>query len=175
MKTTTPISQPLNYTQTTHSPDATRALGQRLGQLLAAGQVIALQGDLGAGKTVLTQGIAAGLRITKRVTSPTFTLVNEYDAPDHRQLIHIDSYRLGDSELAATQEAATFGLEELLAAENAIVVIEWAERVAALLPDDYLRIDIAYVAQAESARQIACTAFGRASQAVLQALIEAGR
>ncbi len=167
-------NNPLTDTQTTSSPEATRAVGQRLGQLLQAGQVIALHGDLGAGKTVLTQGIAAGLHITKRVTSPTFTLVNEYAASGDRQLIHIDSYRLGDNPGEAAQEAATFGLEELLTTENAIVVIEWAERVATLLPPDHLKIEITYVAQAELARQITCTALGDQSRALLQTLIDAG-
>ncbi|CAN5783534.1 tRNA (adenosine(37)-N6)-threonylcarbamoyltransferase complex ATPase subunit type 1 TsaE [soil metagenome] len=173
MKAVIPANNLLSYTQTTYSPDATHALGQRLGQFLQAGQVIALHGDLGAGKTVLTQGIAASLQISKRVTSPTFTLVNEYVASGDRQLIHIDSYRLGDSLVEAAQEAATFGLEELLATDNAIVVIEWAERVAALLPPDHLRIEITYVAQDELTRQLTFVAFGEQSQALLQALIDA--
>ncbi|MCX6044268.1 MAG: tRNA (adenosine(37)-N6)-threonylcarbamoyltransferase complex ATPase subunit type 1 TsaE [Chloroflexi bacterium] len=174
MTATTSPNNLLRYTQITYSPDATRALGQRLGQLLQAGQVIALHGDLGAGKTVFTQGIAAGLHITRRVTSPTFTLVNEYTASGDRQLIHIDSYRLGDNPSVAAQEAATFGLEELLTTENAIVVIEWAELVATLLPPDHLKIEITSVAQDELTRQITCTALGEQSKALLQALIEAG-
>lgn len=163
----------LTYTTVTLSPAETRTLGQQLGRLLKAGQIIALSGELGAGKTVLTQGIAAGLGITERVTSPTFTLVNEYYAPTHLQLIHIDTYRLGDNQIVTETEAATFGLEELLSATDTIVIIEWAERVATLLPTDHLQIALAYVGQTESMRQITCTALGPQSKTLLQALSEA--
>lgn len=130
------------------SPAATFDLGRRLGERAAAGQIIALCGDLGAGKTTLTQGIAAGLGITAQVTSPTFTLVAEYLGARGLALIHIDTYRLGDSPAAAEREAATFGLDEIFesaalpdgASHGAVVVIEWAERVAPLLPADRLAI-----------------------------------
>ena len=138
----------------THSPAATYALGQRLGQLLRPGQVVALHGDLGAGKTLLTQGIAAGLGVTGRVTSPTFTLVNRYRTGQGFDLVHIDCYRLGEGALDATLEAVAFGLEEILAADDAIVVIEWAERVATLLPADCLQITITPVEGDEQARSI---------------------
>ncbi len=132
------------------NPATTFALGRRLGEAAQPGQVVALCGDLGAGKTTLTQGIAAGLGITGRVTSPTFTLVADYLGSRALRLIHIDTYRLGDTHAAAEVEAATFGLAEILedaafpdnGSRGAVVVIEWAERVAGLLPSDRLTIDL---------------------------------
>ena len=118
----------------THSASETRHLGESMGALLQPPMVLALHGDLGAGKTTLTQGIAAGLGISQRVTSPTFTLVNQYPLSNHWHLIHIDSYRLNQG------EAETIGLDEILDDEQAIVIIEWAERVAELLPAE--RVDI---------------------------------
>ena len=143
------------------SAAATHDLGHQLGAAATAGQVIALHGDLGAGKTTLTQGIAAGLGITGRVTSPTFTLVNEY-APGSRRLrlVHIDIYRLGDTPEAACREAATFGLEEILGAaawpdtdsDGSVIVIEWAERVQALLPADTFWISLERTAHSNERR-----------------------
>lgn len=160
----------LSLTLATTTPEATRAIGQQLGQWLKQGQVIALRGDLGAGKTVLTQGIAAGLGVTARVTSPTFTLVNQYWTPDKQEFVHIDSYRLGEGSAAAEAEAATLGLEDILAEEKAIVVIEWAERVAALLPADHLAISLAYADEATTTRHITLTATGPLSAALLKTL-----
>lgn len=121
---------------------ATRALGAKLARTLAPGQVIALRGDLGAGKTTFVQGLAAGLGYVGPVTSPTFILVNEYPLPARRRLIHIDAYRLGDLADAALAEAATFGLEELFDDSDAIIAVEWSERVAAALPPNYLLVEI---------------------------------
>ena len=118
----------------THSASETRYLGESIGALLQAPVVLALHGDLGAGKTTLIQGIAAGLGLRQRVTSPTFTLVNEYPLPKDWRLFHIDSYRLDAG------EAETIGLDEILDDEQAIIIIEWAERVANLLPSE--RVDI---------------------------------
>ncbi len=141
-----------------------------MGHLLRPGQTVALHGDLGAGKTLLTQGIAAGLGVTARVTSPTFTLVNEYTISDQQRLVHIDSYRLGDQSITADLDAATFGLEEILDSDDALVVIEWAEHVAALLPADYLQIAIAQPETDPMARTITLTAYGPISHAVLESL-----
>lgn len=117
------------------SPEATRAWAARLAAGLHPPVVVALTGDLGAGKTQVAQGIAAALGVTVPVTSPTFTLINEYDLPAGGRLFHVDCYRLHD----AVGEAIMLGLEELF--EQGVVVIEWADRIAPLLPDD--RIDIA--------------------------------
>lgn len=143
----------------TNSPEETRQWGEKLGQALLPSCVIALHGDLGAGKTTLTQGIARGLGVTQRVTSPTFTLVNEYEGDSGQRLVHIDSYRLGDLAIenqdeAALLEADTFGLGEILDGDDAVILIEWAERVAGLLPADHLSITLSHVEGDEGARLV---------------------
>ena len=155
---------------------ATQALGRALGAAAQAGQIIALHGDLGAGKTTLTQGIAVGMGITARVTSPTFTLVNEYLSGARRlRLIHIDTYRLGEQTTTAQAEAATFGLEEILEnaalpdseSEGSIIVIEWAERVAGLLPTDYLELWLQADAENSTHRTARLLAHGPQSSRLL--------
>lgn len=154
----------------TASPAQTHALGRRIGLVGQPGLVIALHGELGAGKTALTQGIAAGLGVSERVTSPTFTLVNRYATARGLDLVHIDCYRLGESADEALAEAATFGLDEILVDENAIIVIEWAERVAQLLPADHLAVTIVQPDADAQRRQLSFRATGPASTAVLVAL-----
>ena len=159
----------MTYTLTTHSAAETFRLGQQVGRLLPLGQVLALQGDLGAGKTVLTQGIAQGLGITARVTSPTFTLVSEYTRPNGDLLIHIDCYRLGSPTGAdGALEATFFGLEEIVDRSDAIVVIEWAERVATLLPPDYLQISLSYDRITPDQRQLQLLAHGPQSAQIVE-------
>ena len=107
---------------TTHSPAETEALGARLAERLQPGDVIAFRGDLGAGKTALTRGIAAGLGISDRVTSPTYTIVNEY--PSGRlPLFHFDMYRLSSAD-----ELFDIGWEDYLR-RNAVLAVEWSENV----------------------------------------------
>ena len=103
-----------------HSEAQTRRLGARLGQLLEGGEIIALQGDLGAGKTRWVQGVGHGLQVSQYVTSPTYTLVNEY--PGRLTLYHIDLYRITQA-----AEALAFGLEDYVYGEG-VCLIEWAER-----------------------------------------------
>jgi tRNA threonylcarbamoyladenosine biosynthesis protein TsaE len=117
------------------SVDETRALAARLAPLLVAGDVILLGGDLGAGKTAFTQGLAAALGIRERVTSPTFTLVRAYDAARFR-LLHADVYRLEH-----LQEIIDLGLPELVE-EGAVAVIEWGDHAAPVLLPDYLSIHL---------------------------------
>ena len=152
----------------TQESAATQALGAALATCVQPGQVIALTGDLGAGKTTFVQGLAAGLGFTGQVTSPTFVLVNEYLLPNRRRLIHIDAYRLDPGADAALTEAATFGLEDLFDNDDAIVAIEWSERVAAALPADHLLVEL----QATDAdtRVIRICAFGAQSAAALARL-----
>ncbi len=121
---------------TTNSPDETRALGERLGALLQGGEVIALVGPLGAGKTQLVKGLAAGNGPTDpaAVTSPTFVLVNEH--PGRLYLYHLDAYRLTDA-----REFEALGVEEMVSPES-VVVIEWADRVEGSLPPERLTIRI---------------------------------
>jgi tRNA threonylcarbamoyladenosine biosynthesis protein TsaE len=118
----------------TNSPEETWALAAELANELAPGTVIALHGDLGSGKTCLVQGLAAALGIDEPVTSPTYTLIGEYQG--RLPLHHIDLYRLSGPE-----EAVGLGLEEYFDADG-ITAIEWAERAEGLLPPDLLHIRI---------------------------------
>jgi tRNA threonylcarbamoyladenosine biosynthesis protein TsaE len=112
----------------TNSDEETEQLGRRLATRLRPGSVLALYGDLGAGKTVLSRGIARGLGVREPVTSPTFTVVQEYPCDGGLLLFHLDMYRI-DSE----ESALAFGIEEYLYAEDAVTVVEWPERIEGLL------------------------------------------
>jgi len=111
-------------TYISHSPAATESLGEAWGRLARPGSVVALNGDLGAGKTQWVRGAARGLGIPARVHSPTFTLVNEYHG-GRLKLFHLDLYRL-----ETTGQILSTGLEEYLAPDG-VAVIEWAERAFA--------------------------------------------
>ena len=113
---------------TTHSADETQALGQRLAKRLLPGDVIAYFGDLGAGKTALTRGIAQGLGVTDLVTSPTYTIVNE-SLTGRIPLFHFDMYRLGSSD-----ELFDIGWEDYLA-RGGVCAVEWSENVEDALRD----------------------------------------
>lgn len=112
----------------TDSAEETEALGARLGSGLPAGTVIAFTGDLGAGKTAFTRGLARGLGITDRVTSPTYTIVNEYEG-GRLPLFHFDLYRLSDGE-----ELFDIGWEDYLT-RNGICAVEWSENAEGLLSE----------------------------------------
>ena len=105
-----------------------------LGKALRPGDVLALIGDLGAGKTTLTQGVARGMGITAPVTSPTYTLMQEYPGP--LPLFHADPYRLENP-----AEIFSFGFEEYFE-RGGVVIIEWADKIAPLLPPDYLTLTL---------------------------------
>jgi tRNA threonylcarbamoyladenosine biosynthesis protein TsaE len=122
-----------------HSPEQTRRLGVRLGEMLAHGDVVCLRGDLGSGKTTMAQGMGRGWGALEAVTSPTFVLVNEYRRADGSVLYHADAYRLSGAD-----EARGIGLDELLASGSP-VILEWPDRVAPLLPASRLAIDLAWV------------------------------
>ena len=113
---------------TTAGEEQTEALGFRLGQLIQPGAVIAYTGDLGAGKTAFTRGLARGLGIPDRVTSPTFTIVNEYEG-GRLPLFHFDMYRLGSSD-----ELFDIGWEDYLS-RGGVCAVEWSEQVADALPE----------------------------------------
>lgn len=130
---------------TTSSAEETEALGRRLGRLLRPGDVIALSGDLGAGKTILAHGIAEGLGATGYIASPTFTLVREYAG--QVPISHVDLYRLD-----TPRQVEDIALDEILERPG-IVVIEWAEKALALLPAAYLWITIRF-GNGEDARVI---------------------
>ncbi|MBR6373067.1 MAG: tRNA (adenosine(37)-N6)-threonylcarbamoyltransferase complex ATPase subunit type 1 TsaE [Victivallales bacterium] len=113
----------------TNGEEATLALGMRIASLLSFGQTLLLCGELGAGKTVISRGIARGLGITEPVTSPTFTVVQEYRLPKGNMFYHLDMYRIDGEEAALA-----FGIEDFLFAPNAITLVEWPERIPGLLP-----------------------------------------
>lgn len=121
----------------TTSPRETRDLAATLATCLVSGDLLVLAGDLGAGKTCFTQGLGAGLGITERITSPTFTLVNRYDS-GRLEMHHLDVYRLDD-----IAETLDLDLPELL--EVGVTVIEWGEEIDAVLPVDHLTIRLRYL------------------------------
>jgi tRNA threonylcarbamoyladenosine biosynthesis protein TsaE len=132
------ISNVAAGTWSTSSASETMEIGQSVGARFTGGEIILLDGPLGAGKTVFVKGIAVGLEIdTEEVTSPSFTLVNQYEG--RLRLFHVDLYRLDDG----GQAANAVDLEELLTDEKAVVVIEWGERLKAYPLPPAIRIFIA--------------------------------
>lgn len=129
-----------SLTVETYAAEQTQVLGAQVARLLADGDVLALSGDLGAGKTTFIQGLARGLGINDPVTSPTFVLINRYRTPQGRTLHHADCYRLQHAPL----EMWDAGLGDLMNG-NDLMVIEWADRVPGLLPSEYLEIHFEYV------------------------------
>jgi tRNA threonylcarbamoyladenosine biosynthesis protein TsaE len=133
-----------------HSAEQTHRLGARLGELLAAGDVLVLSGTLGAGKTVFAQGVAVGLGVDDPVTSPTFTLVHEHQG--RLPFYHVDLYRIeGDA------EAAGLGLEDY-AYGDGVTLVEWGERASRLLPPE--RLEITFRPIADTKRAVRMAALG---------------
>jgi tRNA threonylcarbamoyladenosine biosynthesis protein TsaE len=117
------------------SPEETEAFGERLAAYLEPGSVIALSGGLGAGKTCLVKGIARALGVGENITSPTYTIINEYRRDGH-SLYHIDAYRLnGDEDFASTGAGGCFSA-------GGITIIEWGDRIPGSIPVDAVRIEI---------------------------------
>ncbi|NQT88624.1 tRNA (adenosine(37)-N6)-threonylcarbamoyltransferase complex ATPase subunit type 1 TsaE [bacterium] len=146
----------------THSRDETIAWGRRLGSLLRAGDVLTLSGPLGSGKTTLTKGLTEGLGLddSRYVTSPTFVLVHEY--PADVPVYHIDAYRLGGPE-----EADSLGLDEMFYGPG-VTIIEWAERIAELLPAHVLRVVLDI--EGEESRSLTLEPVGERYEAVVAAM-----
>ena len=119
----------------TNSAEETFALGKALGEKASPGQIYTLDGDLGTGKTVFTQGVAAGLGITEAISSPTFTIIQEYDTGS-LPLYHFDVYRIGDIE-----EMEEIGYDDYFFGEG-ICLIEWADLIREILPEHVIRITI---------------------------------
>ena len=157
----------------THSPGQTRELGAALARRLSPGDLVLLSGTLGSGKTTFIQGIAMGLSINDQVTSPTFTLVAEYTGggvDGSLQLHHVDLYRLGGE----SGDLESFGLEEVLDDPDAVTAVEWPQRAAAILPDEYLLVELDPVA--DSKRRVRFIGRGRRYQQLVSELrSEAGR
>lgn len=139
-----------------------KAYGARLGGFLVGGEVIELVGDVGAGKTTLTKGIAAGLGVSDDIQSPSFTISRVYDTPSGLHLAHYDFYRLHDAGIMTNE------LHETIRSPKTITIIEWAEIVNGVLPADKLTISIN--SPTEHARRIELTAGGKISQKLLEKL-----
>ncbi len=145
-----------------HSSLHTERLGERLGAAARTGDVFALWGELGAGKTVFVRGLARGLRVAGPVSSPTFVLVNEYDGPT--PLYHVDFYRLEPAQLGSV------GWEEYLDLPG-VVAVEWPERAGGALPAERLDVRLTHVA--ESKRGIALEAHGARAAELLGIVADA--
>jgi tRNA threonylcarbamoyladenosine biosynthesis protein TsaE len=158
-----PILEPNTLDFISHSEAQTQRFGARLAPFLTPGDVLALIGDLGSGKTRWVQGICRGLGVTDPVVSPTFTLVNEYQG--QYPVYHIDLYRLAD-----IAEAATFGLEDYLYGSG-ITLIEWADRAKHLLPKEYLVVELYHLE--ETKRRIVMRPQGRRFVTLLEAYKQA--
>ncbi|MDQ0148756.1 tRNA (adenosine(37)-N6)-threonylcarbamoyltransferase complex ATPase subunit type 1 TsaE [Eubacterium multiforme] len=132
----------------------TTKLGNALGKLLNPGDIICLTGDLGTGKTHITKGIAKGLGIDENITSPTFTIVNEYDS-GRIKLYHFDVYRVSDPD-----EIYAIGFDDYIFG-NGVSIIEWANYIEEILPKDYLHIYIQKdLTKGEDYRKIIITPYG---------------
>ncbi len=137
-----------------HNVNDTTQLGIKLGELLNPGDIICLTGDLGAGKTHITKGIALGLGINDNITSPTFTIVNEYEG-GILKLNHFDVYRVSDPD-----EIYAIGFDDYIFSD-AVSIIEWANYIEEILPQDFLHISIKKdLEKGEDYRKIILTPYG---------------
>ncbi|WP_161979234.1 tRNA (adenosine(37)-N6)-threonylcarbamoyltransferase complex ATPase subunit type 1 TsaE [Streptococcus sp. S784/96/1] len=138
-----------------HNENELIAFGEQLGRLLESGQVLILTGDLGAGKTTFTKGIAKGLEISQMIKSPTYTIVREYEG--RLPLYHLDVYRIGD-------DPDSIDLDDFLYGDG-VCVIEWGELLSEL-PADYLEVKLSHKSDG---RQLEMMAYGSRSQLLLEA------
>lgn len=148
----------------THSPEETRALAAKLAAWLRPGDIIALNGELGSGKTEFVHGLAQGLEVPAEVpvASPSFTLAHEY--PGRLLLVHLDLYRL-----EGLPEELLPDLEEYLSG-GGVVAVEWARRLAGLLPEGYLEVRLAILGEAE--RQLSFVGHGDRGRDLVEKLAE---
>ena len=141
------------------SPNQTRRIGMRLGELLHAGDVICLEGNLGAGKTTLVQGIASGWGSYDSVSSPTFVLVNVYRRLDHSQLYHLDGFRL-----SGPDEASDLDIDSML--DRGPLVVEWADRIKTALPKEHLWMNMRLINDEQ--RDFIVNAYGERHKTLLE-------
>ncbi len=148
----------------TSDPEETRKIGEIIGRLLSPGDVVGLMGDLGAGKTVFAQGVARGIGAGGPVTSPTFTLIHEHIG--RIPLYHVDVYRL-----RTPADVETIGIEDYLYGDGA-VVLEWADQVLSILPDERLDVMIkrSHEEQDDDVREISINPHGQRYQQMLEEL-----
>lgn len=130
----------LNNPVLTHNEAETEAFSAAVAKTLKPGSVIALTGDLGAGKTVFARGFARALGITETVSSPTYTIIQEYKTPDGRDFFHLDLYRINDE-----YSALGFGVDEYLDDPEAYSLVEWPERIAGIMPSHTIKVNIRHL------------------------------
>ena len=145
---------------TTHGPEETQGLGRRLGEVMGGGELVLMSGDLGAGKTCMTQGIAWGLGVNEHARSPTFVLVSEYEG--RHTLFHADLYRVDDP-----LEVEDLGLDETYG-NGGVCVVEWAEKADSIFPEDHLRVNFTVTGPEE--RVVELRAGGEKHGALLEKL-----
>jgi tRNA threonylcarbamoyladenosine biosynthesis protein TsaE len=159
------MTQPRTITVTTNCPEQTQAVGRCLAGELACGDVLALHGELGSGKTCFVQGLASGLKVAGRVASPTFIVMRRHPAQAQSPtLFHVDAYRL-----TSGNELLDLGFEDWLG--EGLVAIEWAERVQDALPEDALAVHLAIVGERHT---LTFAARGRRSAELLEHLKRCG-
>ena len=128
----------------TRSEEETEKAGFELAASLAPGSSVLLRGNLGAGKTVFSRGFARGLGITEPVSSPTYTIVQEYDLPAGGRLYHLDLYRISD-----VHAGLAFGVDEFLDDPEGYALIEWPDRISGILPPDAIAVEIEHLSESE--------------------------
>jgi tRNA threonylcarbamoyladenosine biosynthesis protein TsaE len=159
-----PILNPNAIEFFSNSAEQSKRMGIQLGALLKAGDMLCLEGELGAGKTTLVQGIVAGWGSPDLVTSPTYVLVNMYSRADKAKLIHMDAYRLKDA-----KEAEELDLEVLL--EQGPFIVEWADKIEAALPEERLWLKMYWVE--EERRRIEISSQGKRFEFLIEEFQEA--
>lgn len=146
------------------SHDEMLSFGARVARGLRGGEMIELVGDVGAGKTTFTKGLARGLGVHDAVQSPTFTISREYDTDKGLKLVHYDFYRLDDAGIMADE------LAESIADRRGVTVVEWAETVASVLPEDRVTLTISLVADDEQARDVSWAVSGDRSAQLMEGI-----
>ncbi|MBC8331629.1 MAG: tRNA (adenosine(37)-N6)-threonylcarbamoyltransferase complex ATPase subunit type 1 TsaE [Anaerolineae bacterium] len=154
-----PVFSQHSFELISRSSEQTRRVGMRLGALLQPGDVVGLVGDLGAGKTTMMQGVASGWGSSDPVSSPTFVLVNMYRRPDQQRFYHLDAYRL-----RGASDAVDLDLESMF--EEGPLVIEWADRIEAVLPEERIWVELEWLD--ETRRQLVFSARGEHCQKLLR-------
>ena len=147
---------------TVPSPEAMQVFGEKLGRLVKGGEVIELIGDVGAGKTTFTKGLAKGLAVQDDVQSPTFTISRVYEARDGLELVHYDFYRLADPGILKME------IEESVHNPHAVTVVEWGGIIEGVLPED--RVTLRITASSDNERTIDVQAGGECIKTILEAL-----
>ena len=140
-----------------------KQLGEKLGELLSGGEVFELIGDVGAGKTTFTKGLAVGMKIDEVIQSPTFTISRVYTTPSGLELRHYDFYRLNEAGIMASE------LAESIDQPDVVTIVEWAKAVESVLSSDRIRVVIS--ATSDEERQVEITALGSRSSRILEELV----